>query len=67
MSCCEKWAKATGEVQSAGPSALLYPNRSDAQINEQSDGTFSVVGCCLNCYVLHDLVFCPWCGKRVAA
>jgi len=64
--CCDKWAEATGELLSVGPSAVVYTSigeAPEAQIVQSEDGTWDVYGCCGGgCYVLTELRFCPFCG-----
>jgi hypothetical protein len=68
MNCCDKWAEATGKVLSRG--GAWYPPEAapEAQIERDDAKGWNVNGCCGGgCYVLTDLVFCPWCGANVAA
>jgi rRNA maturation endonuclease Nob1 len=33
---------------------------------EQDDvGKWNIEGCCLACYVVHDMKFCPYCGTKI--
>ncbi len=32
---------------------------------DYTDGTWVVPGCCGGCWVLQDLVHCPFCGKKL--
>lgn len=66
MTCCDKWREATGQILSVSPAAFGYPKQSDSQIEQCGDGTWNVNGCCGgNCYVIHDLMFCPWCAAAL--
>lgn len=68
MSCCEKWAKATGQVLSQGPSAFGYPAEMHPKAQIDHNEGWQVNGCCGGgCYVLNDLKFCPWCGNKLEA
>jgi len=59
MTCCTQWAKETGQVGRG-----MNPAK-PAQIQADMNGTWNVVGCCQQCYVLSNVRFCPFCGASV--
>ena len=56
MTCCTQWAKETGK---------LGRGKKTAQIQADMNGTWNVLGCCWQCYVLRNVRFCPFCGASV--
>ena len=66
--CCEKFAEQAALKALAG-GGFAYPasSRPKGQIEHSlKDRVWNVNGCCGGgCYVITDLIFCPWCGSRL--
>ena len=66
--CCKDFAKQTVDMSFVG-GGWLYPfeMKPEYQIElDEVSGLWNVNGCCGGgCYVLQDLVFCPFCGKNI--
>ena len=65
--CCEEFAAEAIAHKAFVGGGVLYPEdiRSSGQVEQNSDGTWSVNGCCGGgCHVLSNLRYCPWCGTR---
>lgn len=66
--CCDAFAEEAGRLQAPVGGGRLYPAsaRSNAQIEQSTDGRWNVNGCCGGgCYVLTDIRFCPFCGHAL--
>lgn len=65
--CCERFAK-EAELKPMAGGGFNYPEEMrGTQIEfDKKTGKWNVSGCCGGgCYVLTDLVYCPWCGKNI--
>jgi hypothetical protein len=38
----------------------------DKEVLRQGEGKINVLGCCMHCYQLEDLKYCPYCGTPMA-
>ena len=67
--CCNKFAE-EAEIQAFVGGGYLYPSsmRPTEQIEyDEQAGNWNVNGCCGGgCYVLRDLMYCPWCGASIS-
>jgi len=64
--CCEKLKAETKKYRPpAGGGFLSSSPNPTGQIEQEEDGSWNVNGCCGDCYVLTDLLFCPFCGAKL--
>jgi hypothetical protein len=68
--CCEAFANHVKARTSTSPLAIAYAAAGmaagDGQIVQDSDGSWSTLGCCGGgCSVLDDMKFCPFCGGKL--
>ena len=66
--CCKKFAKQAGKLQAPAGGGFLYPPGMipKAQFVQGTKGRWHINGCCGGgCYVVTDMKFCPYCGKRL--
>lgn len=66
--CCKSFEKsATSHAGKVG-GGFLYPTAGHSSQFEGPDDdilTWSINGCCGSCYVVTDMLFCPYCGKEL--
>jgi hypothetical protein len=67
--CCDKFLEESNIKAFAGGGFAYPPGMHPTEQIEfiAKTGKWNVNGCCGGgCYVLTDLEYCPWCGKKIS-
>jgi hypothetical protein len=64
--CCDKFARDAENLQASAGGGVNSGERPRGQFERQEDDTWAINGCCGGgCYVVTEMVFCPYCGTSL--